>query len=304
MAKGEGIISTSIGRDTFWLIATWLMDHQIPIYLHSSLEAIRYFVTELERFPHIVYISSLNVELQNMLAGMRQTPSRLTIPSFSTTPFMAGTTSPSPSAAIHRQTETKHGGGLTSSASARPPPHRSSQGIAFGASGQGITFGPTATSPSARRHATPRFGDPGIPLAARGSPRVATLLGASPGTGRPLSSRANKRHHTETGFFASAPGSRSLGGGVGLVAQPRAPLVALRASPSSFSSPSSFAVTAATVSPSISSLGASSSSSLSTTALSFGQSPSARPHVVLDGVSFGSSSSTGSTPGDMDCSKD
>ena len=58
VAKGEGIISTSIGRDTFWLIATWLMDHQIPVYLHSSLEAIQYFVTELERFPHIVDIPS------------------------------------------------------------------------------------------------------------------------------------------------------------------------------------------------------------------------------------------------------
>ena len=307
VAKGEGVISTSIGRDTFWLIATWLMDHQIPIYLHTSLESIQYFITELDRFPHVVYISSLNVELQNKLVGLGHAPRRLTIPGSPATP-LATKTNLSPATGLYRSTESKHGVTPTTPFSDRPPPHgggASSRGIALGGLGQRATFGTPSTSLSSR-HATPRFGDPGIPRAAQGSPRVASFLGASPGAGIPISSRANKRHRPDTSFFTSGLGSHNQLSGAGAM-QPRTSLGSFHASPSSFSSPSSFAIKPASVpsatlsSPLIASVAAS-PSSLALATQAFASSPAASTGVVLDGISFASSSTSASN--DMDCSND
>jgi len=308
VAKGEGVISTSIGRDTFWLIATWLMDHQIPIYLHTSLESIRYFITELDRFPHVVYISSLNVELQNKLVSLGQAPCRLTIPSSPATP-LATRTNLSPAAGIYRPTEKKHSEAPTTPFSDRPPPHggvASSQGIAFGGLGQGATFGtPSASQPN--RHPTPRFGNPGIPLAVQGSPRVASFLGRSPGAGHPISSRAKKRQRPETGFFTHGLSSNNQLSGAGAM-QPQTSTGSFHASSSSFSSPSSFGIKPASVLPSatlssplVQSVGAS-PSSLALTTQAFAPSPAAKTGVVLDGVSFAPASAPGRN--DMDCSND
>lgn len=107
VTKGEGIISTTIDRDTFFLIVSWLMDHQVPMYLHTSLESIQYFTTELQRFPHIVYVPSLLVELQSILLG--QCPSAFTI-------------TPATPLRYVNQNETKHGSNIRA-ASPRPPPH-------------------------------------------------------------------------------------------------------------------------------------------------------------------------------------